>query len=267
MPIVYTHAQIFCHVVEILLGLELTGSAFANGREAHDATKWFILWHSSTTRGMAQILRIWGPIAFGHFDGNQASQRLLLSRATERGKFAPDRDSGSGDGILGWSGTRAQIRLHGLDVVVMAAAIGGLLRAVGIIGSGFDDTVIAGMLGMLGTGDGGHPLDSFAMTGCIAALATVKGIATFPGVVGISWIVGIGRIGRMSCMSCMSCMTTGITAEAATAGRLVPGSRCGQTTAGSGCITGDGADNVAKFFCLLSVTCQAVIPGVAHTDI
>lgn len=146
----------------------------------------------------------------------------------------------------------------------MTAAIGGLLRAVGIIGCGFDDTVIAGMLGMLGTGDGGHPLDSFAMTGRIAALATVKGIATFPGVVGISWIVGIGR---MSCMSRMSRMTTGITAEAATAGRLVPGSGCGQTTAGSGCITGDGADNVAKFFCLLSVTCQAVIPGVAHTDI
>lgn len=140
----------------------------------------------------------------------------------------------------------------------MTAAIGGMLRAVGIIGSGFDDTVIAGMLG---TGDGGHPLDSFAMTGRIAALATVIGIATFTRVVGISWIVGIGR------MSCMSRMTTGITAEAATAGGLVPGSGCGQTTAGSGCITGDGADNVAKFFCLLSVTCQAVIPGVAHTDI
>ena len=267
MPIVHTHAQIFCHIVEILLGLELTGSAFANGREAHDATKWFILWHGSTTRGMAQILRIWGPIAFGHFDGNQAGQRLLLSRATERGKFAPDRDSGSGDGILGWSGTRAQIRFHGLDVVVMTAAIGRMLRAVGIFGSGFDDTVIASMLGMLGTGDGGHPLDSFAMTGRLAALATVKGIATFPGVVGISWIVGIGRMSCMSCMSRMSRMTTGITAEAATAGRLVPRCGCGQTTAGSGCIAGDGADNVAKFFCLLSVTCQAVIPGVEHTDI
>ena len=251
MPIVYTHAQIFCHVVEILLGLELTGSAFANSREAHNATKWFILWHSSATHGMAQILRIWGPIAFGNFDGDQAGQGLLLSRATESGELAPDGDSGSRNGILGRSGTRAQIRLHGLDVVVMTAAIGGMLRAVGIIGSGFADTVIAGMLG---TGDGGHPLDSLAMIGRIAALATVIGIATFPGVVGISWIVGIGRMSCMSCMSRMSHMATGITAEAATAGGLVPGSGCGQTTAGSGCITGDGANDVAEFFYKLSVT-------------
>lgn len=103
----------------------------------------------------------------------------------------------------------------------MTAAISGMLRAFGIIGSGFDDTVIAGMLG---TGDGGHPLDSFAMTGRIAALATVIGIATLPEVVGISGIVGIGR---MSCMSRMSRMATGITAKAATAGWLVPGSGCG----------------------------------------
>lgn len=143
----------------------------------------------------------------------------------------------------------------------MTAAIGGMLRDVGIIGSGFNDTVIAGMLG---TGDGGHPLDSFAMIGGIAAFATIKGIATFP------WVVGIGRIVRIGCMGRMggmSRMTTGITGLTATADGLVPGSGCGQATAGSGCVTGDGANNIAEFFYMLSVICQAIIPGVAHTDV
>lgn len=139
-----------------------------------------------------------------------------------------------------------------------------MLRGVGIIGGRFDDTVIAGMLG---TGDGGHPLNSFAVAGGIAAFATVKGIATFPWVVCIGRIVGIGRMGRMGRMGGMSRMTTGITRLTATADGLLPGSGCGQTTAGSGCITGDGANDVAQFFYMLSVTCQAVIPGVAHTDI
>ena len=62
-------------------------------------------------------------------------------------------------------------------------------------------------------------------------------------------------------------MTAGIARQTATAGRLVPGGRGSQTTASSGSVASNGADDVAKFFCAGVSDATLSPPRVTHTDI
>lgn len=148
---------------------------------------------------MSQILGIWRPIAFRDFDGDQTGQRLLLARATQSGEFAADGHNGRGNGILGMPRARAQIRLHGLDVIVMTTAVGWMV-AFRIISGGLRDAVVAGMLG---PGNGSQTLDT---TGGIATFPAGEGIPAFTGVIG---------------------MTSRIAWQTATGGWLIPGGGSG----------------------------------------
>lgn len=182
MPIVHTSPQILCNIIHILLRLELTGAARANSWEAHDTIR-LILGYGTPARRLAQVLRIRGPVAFGDFDSNQAGQRLLLTGTVEGRKFTADRDGRRGNGILRRCRTWTQVRLHCLNVIVMATAIG---RRLGfrIIGGRLDNTVIAGVLGgRLGAGGRGQALNAFAVRGRITAFPATIGIATFTRVV------------------------------------------------------------------------------------
>jgi hypothetical protein len=71
----------------------------------------------------AKVLRVRIPLAAGHFDGNETRQALGMLRSSQGRIFASDRDLGGWDGILRYAGPRAaQVRFHGLHVVIMPPA-------------------------------------------------------------------------------------------------------------------------------------------------
>lgn len=108
MPVVDTVAKILGHFVEILLRFKVIGVTGADGRKTHNPVG-LVLGHRSTAGRLTQILRIGGPITFRNFDGNQAGQRLLLTRAVQSGEFAANGHGRRRDGVFGWLRARAQV--------------------------------------------------------------------------------------------------------------------------------------------------------------
>lgn len=90
------------------------------------------------------------PFSIDNFDCDQAGQTLLLATAIESGKFAAYGNNGRRDWILGkspWDNTG----LHGLDIVIVPAAVG--LLGLRIVGRGVATTcgaaVIANVLSLV----------------------------------------------------------------------------------------------------------------------
>lgn len=75
-------------------------------------------------RRSTEIGGIWTPLAFRNFDGDQASQTLLMPGSAEGGKFAAHGDCWRRDGILRYACPGAAQRgLHRLDIVVMPTTV------------------------------------------------------------------------------------------------------------------------------------------------
>ena len=78
-------------------------------------------------RRAPQVFRVGAPLALGHLDRDQAGQGLGLAGSREGRVFAPDGHGRGRDRVPGHAGAgTAEVRLHGLDVVVVAPApVGG----------------------------------------------------------------------------------------------------------------------------------------------
>lgn len=161
---------------------------------------------------IVQVICIGAP-AFWNFYRDQARQCLLLTGPVHGGEFAADGDGRCGDRVL-HGAARAQVRLHGLEVVVMSPSVRRVIGIV-VITRGTGGTAISGVLL---AGSYGQTLDAFALTGRVSAVSSAVEIPTVAVVVR---------------------STSSITWRASTVRSRLPRSRSGEPTPLGGRITGD----------------------------
>ena len=124
MPIVHANTKVFGYLLKNLGSIERPVCLLALGRGLRPITGGSaVLLHRGKNRCTSKIRWIWPPFAFRNFDGNQASQALLLPRPGQGRILAPNRHCRRRYGVLGdaCSGT-AECCFHRLDVVIVPPA-------------------------------------------------------------------------------------------------------------------------------------------------
>ena len=114
-------------------------------------------------RRAAEVLRIGLPLALGNLDRDEAGEGLALLGAGEGGILGAHGHARRRDGPLGHADARtAQVRLHGLHVVVVPAAA--VLGVVALRGPGPCARAVAALARVLRAPTGPVALDAFALS-------------------------------------------------------------------------------------------------------
>lgn len=83
-------------------------------------------------RRLAEIFRVWSPLGVGHFDSNEAGERLLLPRAVDRREFGSQSHSRGWDRVPCHSSGAARCGFHGLEIIIVFSWRGTALCRLGI---------------------------------------------------------------------------------------------------------------------------------------